>query len=370
MITIPLTTLTSALAAAAAIVERNTANPALVCVHLSPGADLLTLTTTDTLTTLTQAIPATCAPADPFLVDASTLLAVVKALPGGNVHLTPEETRLKIACGPATQSLRVAPAADYPPIPRPPKAAAFTIPGKALARLIAETSISVSADDNRYGLNGTHVETVHGPDGADRLRFVTTDASRLSCSEATFEGAAAIPPKILLPRKALAEVRKAAEGAEGDWSVAFSDRSVHFTCGGTTLVSRTVEGEFPDYRQVLPASFKRTVTVDALRLAPALKAAKVIANDKNHLTRFDFQTDRLILSATNADGDHTSYEVPIDLSGKPILTAFNLTYFQDILAATRASRLTLQLGEALDPCIVTIPDLDDRLFVVMPMRLE
>lgn len=373
-ITIDRIPLLSALSAAQGVVERKPSNPALsqVLIETTPGG--IRITATDTTTTLISERP--CAVTEPgaVAVDAAQLFASLKALSGSVVTLrtaslhTPYDQRLSVASGPAEHNLLIGAVDDYPPTPVVKDRATLTLPGPVLARLISEVVPAISTDDKRYGLNGVHAEEVVDPDGANRLRFVSTDGSRLNYSEAPYEGRFGVGRKMLIPRKLLSEARKLIDAAP--WSLSFGERTAILSCEGTTLIGRLIEGEFPEYRQVLPASFKRKVVVESKRLSEALKTVRVMANDRNHLVRFSFEADRLVLTVQSADAGDARCEVAIELWGSPLLTGFNLTFFQDILTAANPERLTLELGEALDPCIVRADDRDDCLFVVMPMRLE
>lgn len=353
------------------IVERRTANQALSHVLLDARTDTLRLTATDSLITLVADYDAVVAEPGQVTVDAATFFQVAKALSGGSVQLrTVSGNRLSVRCGSSEHNMLLGSVDDYPPVPVVKDKSSLRVKGAQLRRLIDESIFSVSSDDNRYGLNGAHAEEVVDADGSNRLRFVTTDGSRLSYSEAPYEGRFGLGRKMLLPRKALNEVRKLADVDDADWDVSFGERTATFHTAGLTLHGRLIEGEFPDYRQVLPASFKRRVEVETKGFSEALKNVRVMANDRNHLVRFAFEADRMVLSANNVDAGDVRGEVGIELSGNPILTGFNLTFFQDIIGATRAERLSLELGEALDPCIVRVLGRDDCLFVVMPMRLE
>ena len=239
-----------------------------------------------------------------------------------------------------------------------------------LRRLIEETLSSISVDDNRYGLNGGHLEQVATDDGQARLRLVTTDGSRLSWSEARFEGEFGMGQRMLIPRKALGEVKKLVDVDDASWSVSFGERAAAFSTDGLTLMLRLIDGDFPDYRQVLPAAAKRRVRVQRARFVSALKRVSIMASDRNHSVRFAFEEDRLVMTAHNVDAGDVREELPADLEGTPLFTGFNVRYFQDILSATRSEELVLELGEPLDPCLVRLPDRDDCLFVVMPMRLD
>ena len=175
---------------------------------------------------------------------------------------------------------------------------------------------------------------------------------------------------MLLPRKALDEVRKLCEGDDREWSIAFGERSATFETQGVTMMVRLVDGEFPDYRQVLPAAHKRRVTLDRVRFSDAMRRVAIVASDRNHSVRFAFEADKVILSAQNVDLGNAREELTVEMDGEPLETGFNVQYFMDIIRHTSGDKLMLEMGDALDPCIVRVPDRDNCLFVVMPIRLD
>jgi DNA polymerase-3 subunit beta len=352
------------------IIERRTTNPALAHVLLEASGERLRLTATDTLLTLVADYPAQVAGPGELSVDAATLFQVSKALNGEVVHLrTNSGNRLSVRSGTAEFNILAGSPDEFPPLPTQNDKAKLQIQGRGLRRIIEETLFSVSGDENRYGLNGAHFEEVGGKAG-NTLRLVTTDGSRLSYSETPYEGQFGMGRKMLLPKKALGEIRKMVEADDSLWTVAFGDRSAVVSTPGLTLIVRLVEGEFPDYRQVLPQSFKRHVEMNRDAFDKALRNVVIMASDRNHLVRFSFESDRVVLSAANVEAGDVRAEVEADVQGTPLLTGFNVKYFQDILSNTRGDRISLDLGDTLDPCIVRLPGRDDCLFVVMPMRLD
>jgi DNA polymerase III subunit beta len=353
------------------IVEKRATNPVLGNVLLSARGDRLRMTATDTLLWLVADYPARVEGEGELSVDATTFFQIARTMTQPTVHLKLiSGNRLHISCGSVEFKVPGVAAEDYPPLPSRDDRTTLGVPGSSLRRMIEETLFSVSADDNRYGLNGAHMEEVESSDGQARVRLVTTDGSRLSWSETTYEGEFAMGRRMLLPRKALGELRKLIDADEASWSIAFGERSATFECGTQTFQVRLVDGEFPDYRQVVPNGFKRMVTLDRAVFQGALKRAGIMASDRNHSVRFAFEADKVVLTAQNVDSGDVREEIPAELEGEPLFTGFNVRYFQDILGATSGETLTLELGEALDPCIVRVPNRDDALFVVMPMRLD
>lgn len=363
MLTAPTALLARALSTCTPAADRRASNPALSAVlieHTPTGAQL---TCTDGTTTITSILTIDPAPPrfSPVAVSADTLTSVVKVLSAPTTTLSTTKTHLQIQSGTATHRLVVTDPADFPPI-QPVTGTTTTIPAAALRRIVSEAAMSVSADDNRYGLNGLHVEH----DGSN-LRLVSTDGSRLTYSEAPAQ-ALSIPRKMLLPERLMR--RAASHPTEADWRITISGRAISLAAPDAVFVGRLIEGEFPDYRQVLPTKHKRKVVIGAAAFAAALKNARVMATDRNHLVRFSFEPERLVLSAQSVESGDMRAEAPIELSGAPLLTGFNLTYFADIISTAAPKELTLTLGEPLDPCLVRVDDREDCLFVVMPMRLE
>ncbi len=353
------------------IVERRTTNPALAHVLLSASGESLRMTATDTMVALVADYAARVETEGDLSVDAQSFFQIARSLPEPTVHLElTSSNRLAVRSGQAQFHIVGMAADEYPPLPARDDRATLDVAGSDLCRIIEETLYAVSTDDNRYGLNGAHLEEITGEDSSARVRLVTTDGSRLSWSEAVYNGEFGMGRRMLLPRKALGEVRKLSSTEGERWDIAFGERSATFATRGLTFMVRLVDGEFPEYRQVLPEACKRTITLDRQAFSDALRRVSIVASDRNHSVRFAFETDRLVLTAQNVDLGDAREELPAGLEGEPLFTGFNVKYFQDILAATRSDRLLLELGDALDPCIVRLPDRDDALFVVMPMRLD
>lgn len=353
------------------IVERRTTNPALAHVLLSASGERLRMTATDTTLSLVADYPARVEDEGELTVDAQHFFQIARSLPEPTVHLrTSSANRISVRSGTAQFHVPGMAAEDFPALPARDDRASLRVKGSGLRRVIEETIYAVSSDDNRYGLNGAHLEEVVSDDGSSRVRLVTTDGSRLSVSETTFEGNFGMGRRMLLPRKALGEVKKLVDQDDADWDITFGERSATLGTDGLTLMVRLVDGDFPDYRQVLPESFRRQVTLGRADFTDALRRVSIVASDRNHSVRFGFEVDRVVLSAQNIDLGDAREELNAALDGDPLYTGFNVKYFQDILGATKSDRVVLELGEALDPCIVRLPDRDDCLFVVMPMRLD
>lgn len=353
------------------IVERRPTTQALSHVLLQARDGGLTMTATDTALTLVAQYPARVEEPGELSVDAAHFFQIARSLAEPTVHLqTQPGNRMSVRCGSAEFTIHGMAAEEFPPLATRDDRSSLTVSGGDLRRLIEETLFSVSPDDNRYGLNGAHLEELTTDKGQSRIRVVTTDGSRLSVSEAPFSGQFGMGRRMLLPRKALGEIKKLVEADGEAWRVSFGENSSTFSTPSLTLMVRLIDGEFPNYRQVLPGASRRTIRVPREAFTAAIKRVSIVASDRNHSVRFAFEPDQVVLSAENVDLGNARETVPAELDGEPLFTGFNVKYFQDILSATRSEIIQLELVDVLDPCIVRFPDRDDALFVVMPMRLD
>ena len=359
--------------------------PILGCVLLSAGHDgVLTVTASSGTMTLIQRVSLgldAVRDSGEVAVDARRLATVVGGLPGGDVALAltgkTGKGIVEVKGGGSRYRLNADDAADYPPSGSDSgegPADVTTIKGGDLGRMISETTFAICEDANRYGLNGLLIESVEAAaDGGARLRFATTDGSRLSWSEGPASQSIALNKrKKLLSRAFLAELGKLISGPEQEWTITIGARWISARCGDVELSGVLVEGEFPDYRQVLPAGGpKRVATVGGPDLSAALKRAALMASDRNTSVRLAFGESTLTISAQDLQAGSVVEEVACVLEGRPIETGFNARYLLDILGATRAAEVRIEMGSgALDPVIIKADGRADAVFVVMPMRLD
>ena len=358
-----------ALTRAQGIVEKRSPTAILtsVLVQASPGG--VRFTATDKAMTFFGDFVANVKTPGEAAIDAATFFSVARVLPTQVVHVRlVDAARVEVKCGSSLFKLAASPAGDFPVTPPLDQSRTVRLEADHLRKLIAQTLFSVAPDDNKYGLCGAHVEDVAGE--RPMLRMVSTDGSRLSWSQVPYAGDLAVHRRTLLPRKALAERLKLLEGLEGELEIAFGERAALLRTPGAQLHVRLLEADFPDYRQVLPASWKRRVVVDRDAFGEALRRVSIFASDKSRSVRFAFQDDRIVLTASELDAGDSREEFAADLQGEPITIGFNARFVQEVLAACPDGRIVIELGDALSPCIVKAQDDADALFVIMPIRLD
>ena len=351
------------------IVEKRSTTLILTAVLLQARAEGLRMVATDKAMTFLGDVAANVRIPGEIAVDAANFLQIAKSLPPEPVlvRLT-ENLRVEVRCGIAYFKLNGHAPADFPVVPPLDQSRTLTIDVAELRRVIDQTLFAVAPDDNRYGLNGSHIEETTGEN--PQLRFVSTDGNRLCWSQAPFSGELGIARKMLLPRKALSEIRRLLDGLEGSAELSFGERAALFRVPGVMLHLRLLEADFPDYRQVLPSGFKRRVVLERDRFQESLRRVAIFATDGAHSVRFAFSGDGLVLTSRKADAGDSREELPADLSGEPITMGFNARFVLDVLGVLQGSRVVCDLGDTLSPCILRDPDDERALFVIMPVRLD
>ncbi len=360
-----------ALTRVSGFVDRKSQGSILSSVLLQAEGQVLRYTGTDKALTVFGHVPATVRVPGAIAVDASYLLNTVKSLSGDTVTcVLGDQQRLEVTAGKSNFRLVGQPAGDFPVTPPLDQSRSLMIPPDALARILDQTVFSVAGDDNRYGLNGAHFEQVAGADGGQRLRVVATDGNRLSWSQAPFAGELSIARKALVPRKGLAEVRRLLDGVKTDVEIAFGERAAVVRLGDCTIHMRLLEADFPDYRQVLPSTFKRKAVLNREEFSDALKRVLIFALDSTRSVRFAFTDGLLTMTSRKTDAGESKEEVSVDLQGEPITMGFNARFLQEVIASLSGNLVVLDLGDTLSPCLVHDPASPDALSVVMPVRLD
>jgi DNA polymerase-3 subunit beta len=359
--------LSRALANIQGIVERRSTTPALSHVLLHANVNGLRATATDTEVAYIADLAANVERPGEIAVDAGNLFQIVRSLSDPTLHLKiGQGQRLEVVSGRSHFRLPGLPPDEFPSLPAVDARDAAHLAARDLRRLVDQTSFSVATDDARYGLNGAHVEAI----GEGRLRVVATDGHRLAASEASFEGKLAISPRMLVPRKAMAVLRKLLDGPDEVLELSFGEGAIRLTRPGQILWFRLLDGEFPDYRAVVPGDGKHRITLSRDALIGALKRVGILVQERSRAVKFVFEDGEVTVQVNNVDRGEVTERVPAELEGPPVTAGFNVKYLLEILHVLPTDQVRLELGHALAPCKVRGVNDDDAFFVVMPMRLD
>jgi DNA polymerase-3 subunit beta len=370
-LTITQAELVRALGAVQGVVERRPNQQALSHALLVAREGQLQVTATDQELTVIHRFQAEVARPGSACVGAAHLFQVARNLPDRAVRLEAQENHaLVVDAPPAHFRLVGLPPEEFPALPTFEPLATLTVKAADLGRIIDRTVFAIPTDDRRYGLNGGHLESVEDLDGRPCLRLVTTDGSRLCYAGVPYEGEFGMGRHMLVPRKALVEVRKLLEAPDTPVAISFGERAATFTVGGSVLHTRLVDGEFPAYRSVLPQNYLRRVVLDRAAFRDALRRVALEAIDQASTIRMKFADGEVLVSSRGLDQGEAKHPVPIHIEGEAIEMGFNVRFFLEVVNCLTSQELVLELGEPLSPCMVRAPDDEGSLFIIMPIRLD
>jgi DNA polymerase-3 subunit beta len=246
-----------------------------------------------------------------------------------------------------------------------------TVDATLLTDMVEKTLYAASTDETRYNLNGVFFEPPTSSEGP--LTMVATDGHRLVRVERTFEGASSFRLKgpVILPRKGLSELRRVIDSGDSDASIelGFHDNHAVVKKGNTLLGMRLVEGQFPDYKQVIPKLADKIVRVTRTELVESLKRVSVLSLDKMQPVKLAIAKDQLVVSCTNPETGEISDDVPVEYAGQSLEVAFNARYLVEALASLDDRNVLVKVTDNLSPGLLVGVDEPRHLCVVMPMRL-
>lgn len=353
------------------IVEKRTTMPILSNVLLSANQDQLRISATDLEITAAIDVPAKVAKKGSTTVNAKVFADLVKELPEGNVEIKlGDAERLEIKAGATNLKIVGVSSDEYPALPGLGFEVKARLEPQQLLDMIHKTVHAMSSDETRYNLNGICFEMHQGgKKSASLLRLVATDGHRLSLVSRPC-GNLELKERIIVPRKGVMEMRKILEDTKGDIGVAFEEGFLVLQNQAAKVSIRLIDGEFPDYNQVIPKEAGVLAKIGVKQLSQALRRVALLVTDKSKCVRFDFSKGRLRLSSASPELGEATDELEIDYQGKPLSVGFNAKYLADFASAlTEENTLVIELNGELGPGKFAIEGDESFLGIIMPMRL-
>ena len=352
-----------------AIVEKRNSMPILANVLLEAEENSLRLAATDLEVGMQGLHEASVDSPGGITVSAKKLYEIVRELPDEPVALeTTKNSFLSIRCARIYINLAGTAAEEYPTLPNFAPEQTVPVQAAVLSSMIERTMYASSVDETRYNLNGVYLEVL--PDNG-KIRMVATDGHRLAQVDRTLASdPSAIASGVIIPRKGLAELKRIVDEDDADEvDLAFEGNSGLARKGDVTLVMRLIEGEFPNYSQVVPKQITRRITLPADDLGRALRRVALLSSERSRAVKLDISGNKLGISSNNPDLGEASEELDIDFDGEALSIGFNARYLLDAVSALRAKEVTLGFQDDTSPAELIPTDDDDTLAVVMPMRI-
>ena len=349
------------------IAETKGAMPILSHFLLTAEKDRIGIQATDLEIGAKGYYPANVVAAGEVTLNAKKLFDILRELPREEVHLIKEENHwIRLKCGKSKFRLPGMPSEDFPPLPEFSQDSLMELSGKLLKEMIRKTFFAQSPDETRQALNGLLLEAE-----GDSVNLVGTDGHRLAMISRPVKSNSKTDEVLtfLLPKKALSELLKLME--DDDAKMGFSSQENHlaFICGKQIIVSRKIDGKFPNYRQVIPSDNTLKAKAGKGDLTSALKRVALLADEKSKMVRFEIKKGSLTLVSDNTDLGAANEELAIEYDGEEVSIGLNAKYVLDILSAIEGDFVTLNLKDQNHSCLFTVADDDQYKSIVMPMRL-
>jgi len=307
-------------------------------------------------------------------VSARKLYEIIKELPSSDIELMSGENNwTTIHAGKSQFKIVGLPATDYPALPSIEREGLTPLAGAGLLELIRKTLFAAGDNDARYILNGLLV-TLVTTDKKTTLRLVGTDGHRLAVAEQEVgkAGSKGAPQEIkaIIPKKAAHEMRRLLEeGGETEPLIGFAKNMMIFRKSGLLLTSRLMEGNYPNYQQVIPKEGGRRITVNRLELESALRRVSVLSKDKTSAVKVSFEPGKMTLFSSSPDYGEATEELPARYEGEHHSSGFNARYLLDVFGVMDGENVSLQMETPLSPCLIQESESPGFKCVVMPIKI-
>ena len=353
------------------VVERRNTIPILSNVLLRATDGGLQLRATDLDIEVTETVPADVSDPGATTVPAHVIYDIVRKLPEGaqvSLETGGESGQMTIRSGRSRFALGALPEGDFPDLAAGELPHSFAIAAADLKRLIEKTQFAISTEETRYYLNGIYLHTIEA-EGL-KLRAVATDGHRLARVEIDAPEGSPGMPGIIVPRKAVAEIQKLVDDGGDSVAVDLSPAKIRLRfASGVTLISKLIDGTFPDYQRVIPSGNDKRLTVERDAFARAVDRVSTISSERGRAVKLGLQEGRLSLSVNNPDSGSATEELDVDYEAAGLDIGFNARYLLDITGQLEGDTALFKLADPGSPTLIQDREGASALYVLMPMRV-
>lgn len=352
------------------VVERRNTIPILSNVLMKAEDGVLALSATDMDLEVNESVAANVTMAGATTAPAGTFHEIVRKLPDDaevELELNAEGTQITVRSGRSQFKLSCLPVADFPEISTGELPSGFSLPASDLRALIDRTKFAMSTEETRYYLNGIYVHEADN-DGVKVLRAVSTDGHRLARFEMPLPEGAAGMPAVIIPRKAIGEIRKLIEDAADLIQISLSENKIRFAFDHIVLTSKLIDGTFPDYQRVIPQGNDKIVEIDPKVFSRAIDRVSTISDGKSHALKITLDGKLMTLSASSPEAGSATEELEVNGDANMEI-GFNAKYLLDITSQIEGDGCRLTLADSASPTIIQDNSDPSSLYVLMPLRV-
>jgi DNA polymerase-3 subunit beta len=347
-----------------AVNERSTL-PILTNVLLEAAREELVLTATDLDVGIQCRFPLV-APVEQgaVAIPARKLTSIVRELPEETVTLEAKKNHaVTLNCGASSFRIPGLPAEDFPALPTDEEGPSLLVPEAALHGLVTRTAYAMSMEETRFILNGALLTAQKGT-----LTMVTTDGRRLAVADTALAEPLKQPVQAVIPAKTVRELGRLLSASSGEAVriIPLKEHQWTFRFGAVTVVTRLVEGQFPQYEKVIPPSAKHTLACAREELMSAIRRASLMTTAASQAVMFDVAADRLVVSKESAEAGSAREEIGARYGGEPLRIAFNPEFWLDVLKVLDSETVEIELSGADRPAVIRRPAFT---YLVLPMKV-
>ncbi len=353
------------------IVERRNTYPILANVLIRAFDNKVELRATDLDIEVSEQTAASISKEGTTTVPAHTFYEIIRKLfDGAEVELEVENEQMSIRSARSNFHLSCLNAEGFPSLKAEEDFVnKFTINAQDLSELIERTQFAISTEETRYYLNGIYMHTIEN-EGKEFIRAVATDGHRLARAQISAPSGSSNIEGIIIPRKTVSELQKLLDGLEEEINIEISDSKVRFTIGSLILLSKLIEGTFPDYERVTPKDNDKKLVVNRSDFASAVDRVSTIASDKGgKAVKLIINRDQLELVVINPDHGTANEILPVEFSEDKFEIGFNARYLLDIVGQIRSDNIIFMFNDSGSPTLAREENNDEALYVLMPMRV-
>ena len=338
--------------------------PILSGVYIDAKVDTVTLQSTDLELSVQISVPALIEEGGKTVVPGKLFSDVIRSLPDAAVHIDVSESDAKITCDTSTFSLRALNPEDFPGFPSVATDQSITVPFKVFAGMVKKVSRVVSKDESRAILTGVLIELEDS-----KLRMVATDSYRLALATSKIEGNTAEDFQAVIAGNFLNDVCGVIN-TEADVTLALSENQIVITCDQTIFINRRIEGNYPNYRQLLPTDYNTRATIDLKTLTASVKRAAILSSSSAPM-RFDVNntTQTLQIFVNSTEVGSVQETISCETVGDDVEIAFNSSYVSDGLSVIHGEKIFFDTQSSMKPGILRTTDEEEFLYLIMPVRI-
>jgi len=360
--------LSNGLQAVQNIVSSRTTLPILSNVLLRGEERKLELTATDLDVTVSCSVEAEITKPGALTVPVKRLFGIVRELGNFEIEIdVDEKNACKIKAGASFYKLHGLSAEDFPPLPQFSEKPKIILPQEKLKGMLRRTSFAVSMDETRFVLNGIYLSL-----NENKITMVATDGRRLALTDEEADVPPGSQAEFIVPTKAINELNRLLQ-PKGDVEIQFTENQSLFSLKAengcsVVVITKLVDGNYPDYRRVIPAEAAERVTLAREELLQALRRAEVMTSEKTNSVKLTFSENNLTITANTPEVGEARESIAIKYKGKEFAIAFNPVFLMEGLKALDDDEVFLELTDELSPGVVKING--PYLYVIMPMRVS